>query len=359
MPEILLVDDGSQVLTGLRRGTHLGRDVWTLGWALDAAGALEYLASHQVDVLVADAQAPGVAGGTLLEQARQRFPDTARIVLSDGRDRNAVISAAGNAQQFLPKLSDATSLIAALDSVLTARALVQDAHLRSVLGGLDTLPRPAAIYAELVALAGRSDSTVREIAELVERDLATTADLLKLVNSSLFALPNEVTSVQRAVTLLGLNVIQTLVLAGQAFRSSRALPPGLVAADLAAQGLRASLEVRRNLGAAGWPEQVVGELSIAALLFDVGLLSLAANQPESWKEYTRLRAVLPLSEAQVGAFGCTLGRASGYVLGLWGFHANVVSALAEQPLDLDDELACSQASPAAVAVAQAHRVAAA
>jgi HD-like signal output (HDOD) protein len=357
VPEILLVDDHSQVLAGMRHATHLSRELWTLGWAMDGPGALEYLEDHRVDVLVADIGIPGLDGATLLEEVGRRFPDTARIVLSEGGDRDAIMSTAGSAQQFLPKTSDPVALVVTLDAILAARALVQDAALRSALGGLEALPRPPEIYAELVALANRPTSTVADIAAVVERDLATTAEVLKLVNSSFFAINSEVTSLSRAVTLLGPKVIQTLVLAGQAFRPSRKLPPGLVAGDLAAEGVRASLWVRQNLPAAGWPEQAVVELSIAALLYNVGLLTLAANQPAAWTEYRRLATALPRREAQLSAFGCTAGRAGGYVLGLWGFHANIVNAIAEQPLDLDDEVATANASPAARAVAAAHQAA--
>jgi hypothetical protein len=46
------------------------------------------------------------------------------------------------------------------------------------------------------------------------------------------------------------------------------------------------------------------------------------------------------------------------VLGLWGFHANIVNAIAEQPIALDDEPACANAAPDPLAIAEAHRQAA-
>ncbi|MGQ0631475.1 MAG: HDOD domain-containing protein [Sporichthyaceae bacterium] len=358
MPEILLVDGESQALAGLKHATHLSREVWTLGWAMDGPGALEYLASHRVDVLVAVIGTQGIDGATLVDEVRRRFPHTARVVLSDGADRDAIISTVGSAQQFLSRSCEPETLVATLDSILTARALIQDDHLRSMLGALKALPRPPELYAEFIALANRPETTIADIAHLVERDLSTTAEVLKLVNSSLFALTNEVTSVSRAVTLLGPRMIHTLVLAGQAFRPVSRPPADVVVADLAAQGVRASASVRRATAASGWSDQRIDELSVAALLHDVGLLTLAVNEPLSWAEYTRFRSVLPLREAQLRAFGCTLGRATGYVLGLWGFHANIVNALAEQPIALEDDLARQNASPASLAIAEAHRAAA-
>jgi len=98
---------------------------------------------------------------------------------------------------------------------------------------------------------------------------------------------------------------------------------------------------------------------VAALLYDVGLLALAANKPASWAVYTNHKALLPPREAQLCAFGCTIGRASAYLLGLWGFHSTVVNALAEQPIGLDDDVARLNASRAALAIAEAHEAAAA
>jgi hypothetical protein len=97
---------------------------------------------------------------------------------------------------------------------------------------------------------------------------------------------------------------------------------------------------------------------VAALLCDVGLLTLAANKPEAWTTYTTLRTELTPREAQLRAFDCTAGRAGGYVLGLWGFHADIVNAIAEQPIDLADDVARANASAAGLAIAQAHRAAA-
>jgi HD-like signal output (HDOD) protein len=276
------------------------------------------------------------------------------VVLSGYANRDALISTAGAAQQFVSKPVDPPSLIATLDSILAARALMQDVQLRSLLGGQEGLPQAPPIYTELAALVDRPDSTVAEVARLIERDLGTTAELLRLVNCSFYGLANEITSVSRAVTLLGLDVIQALVLAGRAFQPSGALPPDMVPADIASQGLRACLALRHTNAAAGLDEPQIRQLSVGALLRDIGLLSLAANRPDSWAAYTETRTHLPAREAQVRAFGCTIGRASAYLLALWGFHSVTVNALADQPVELDDDVERANASREAIAIAEAH-----
>jgi HD-like signal output (HDOD) protein/CheY-like chemotaxis protein len=356
-PEILFVDDEPDELSEVRSALESRGASWVLHWVGSAAEALDLLAGRQIDVLVTDLGMPGVNGVALLDAVRSRYPEMARIVLSDHAARESVIAAAGPAQRFLAKSCDPDALIAAVESILTTRALIHDEHLRSILGGPANLPRPPAVYAELCELANSSHASADDFARVVERDLGTTAELLKLVNSSFFGIVNEVTSVSRAITWLGLDVVQALVVAGPVFRSSGELPDGLDAADIAGQGIKACVAVRRAGSILGWDERLIGQVSLAALLHDVGLLVLASTDHKAWAVYNELASELPARDAQEQAFGCTIGRASAYILGLWGFHPTVVTALAEQPVALDDAGARARTSLPGVIVAETRQVA--
>jgi HD-like signal output (HDOD) protein/CheY-like chemotaxis protein len=356
-PEILFVGDEPELSSELRSALQSRGGSWVTHWAEGGAETLDLLAGHQIDVVVTDLGMPGVDGVALLDEVRHRYPAVARIVLSDRAERESVIAAAGTAQRFLAKPCDPEALAAALESILSTRALIADEHLRSILGGPENLPRPPAIYAELCELAKSPHASVDDFARVVERDVATTAELLKLVNSSFFGIVNEVTSVSRAITWLGLDVVQALVAAGPIFRSTGELPKGLDAAQIARQGIKACVAVRRAGSILGWDEKLIGQVSLAALLHDVGLLVLASTNHGAWATYHEIHADLPARVAQEQAFGCTIGRASAYILGLWGFHPTVVSALAEQPVALDDEGARASASRPGVIVAETRQVA--
>jgi HD-like signal output (HDOD) protein/CheY-like chemotaxis protein len=357
-PEILFIDDEPQVLSGLRRALYQRSDIWHLRTAQSGAAALEYLANHPVDILVTDMRMPGMDGAELLERVRQLHPATTRIVLSGYAGQESIISVAGTAQQYLVKPCEPAVLIAVLKSALAARALIEDPVLSSLLGEAENLPKPPAICAELTALIHGPETTIAEVARLVERDLAMTAELLKLVNSSFFGLRQEVISVEQAVTLLGLDVIRALVLEGRIFRPGSSMPADLAAADLAGRGIRASIALRQAADVERLGADLVRRLSLAALFYDLGMLVLAANRPDSWARYGALKSLLPARDAQMEAFGVTFGRAGGYVLGLWGFHPDIVNALAEQPIAFDDAIARLQASEGGLAVAEARAAAA-
>jgi len=356
-PAILFVDDEAHVLSGLRRALSQRRDTWELHFAEGGAAALECLAAHRIDILVTDMRMPGMNGAELLNQVRRVYPTTVRIVLSGHADRDSIIAAAGSAQQFLSKPCDPVTLTSALESALASRDVLHDPGLRSLLGSLETVPKPAAIYTELTSLTGKPETTIGDVAHLVERDVATTTEMFKLVNSSFFGVAHEVTTISRAVTLLGLDVIQALVQAGQVFRASQELPADLTASDVASRGRRACLAVRRAATAEDWSDELTDQLCLAALLYDVGLLVLAAHAPGAWKRYLEVRDELPERDAQLVAFGCTIGQASAYLLGLWGFHPTVISTLAEQPIEPSDDVAPHGASRPGLAIAVAHQAA--
>lgn len=93
--QILFVDDDPAVCRAF------GRTLADAGCAVDfaprAEPALERLADHCFDVVVADLQMPGMSGLELLERARQVTPETRRVLLSGQCDLSSAIDAVNRA----------------------------------------------------------------------------------------------------------------------------------------------------------------------------------------------------------------------------------------------------------------------
>jgi HD-like signal output (HDOD) protein len=254
----------------------------------------------------------------------------------------------------LSKPCEPERLLGTLDVAVATRALMDDdCELRSLLGGQENLPKPPGVYRELTDLVARPQTQLADVARVVERDVSTSAEVLKLINSSFFGLSSEVTTIDRAIALLGLEMISGLVLAGNVFSPSAALPDDLDAGSLAERGRRGARKVRLVSDSEGWDGQVGNRLALAALLQEVGLLVLAAHNHDGWLKYVNTPGDTPRRVREVDAFGCTVGRASAYLLGLWGFDQTVVKTLAELPINVHDAPAREASSPAAQAVAYA------
>jgi signal transduction histidine kinase/HD-like signal output (HDOD) protein len=74
------------------------------------------------------------------------------------------------------------------------------------------LPSPPTVTLRVLEQASRPNSTINEIGKIISLDPALCGKMLKLVNSSLFGLARPVTSIERALNLLGLNHVRSLVL---------------------------------------------------------------------------------------------------------------------------------------------------
>lgn len=101
LPTVLVVDDEVRSQDAMRR--TLDEDFQVL-CASDADEARRLLEQHAVAVILCDQRMPGLSGVDFLKEARERWPDTVRIVISgytDSEDIIAGINEAGIYQYIL------------------------------------------------------------------------------------------------------------------------------------------------------------------------------------------------------------------------------------------------------------------
>jgi HD-like signal output (HDOD) protein len=84
--------------------------------------------------------------------------------------------------------------------------------LEHILSRVTTLPALPIIVYKLLKLIESPTSTATELSEVVAKDQALTARILRLVNSSFYALCSEVVRVPHAIALLGFTAVRNLAL---------------------------------------------------------------------------------------------------------------------------------------------------
>jgi DNA-binding NtrC family response regulator len=100
---ILFVDDEPDVLSAL--GRFLRKEPYRVVFAESGAKALEILASLPVAIIVSDLRMPEMDGLTLLNEAKARYPETERLILSATSDMDKIIAAidSGDVFRFIQK----------------------------------------------------------------------------------------------------------------------------------------------------------------------------------------------------------------------------------------------------------------
>lgn len=118
MIRIQLVDDEPNILNSLRRLLK------PQGWQVDTfdrvEDALSGLLEHEYAVIVSDYQMPTADGVTYLQFAKQKQPNTIRLVLSAYGDRESMIKAINQAEvyRYLSKPWDDYEVVAAIKSAI-------------------------------------------------------------------------------------------------------------------------------------------------------------------------------------------------------------------------------------------------
>ncbi len=87
----------------------------------------------------------------------------------------------------------------------------QEKTLAAVLSS-DELPTLPTVASEIITLTAREDTTLSDIADLVSKDVALSAKILKVSNSSFYSFAQQISSINQAVSILGINAVRSLVL---------------------------------------------------------------------------------------------------------------------------------------------------
>ena len=329
--KILFVDDEPNVLSGLRRLLREKRRVWTMRFANGGEEALQILENESFDVIVSDMRMPGIDGAELLTRVARDYPQTVRLVLSGQSDHEKIFRAVGPAHQFLTKPCDSKVLVETIERACGLRNHLQEQSLVDVTSRLQNLPSLPSVYAELFDVLESDDASITRVGKKIGSDVAMSAKVLQLVNSSFFGLPHHVASPEHAVSMLGLNVIRPLVLTAKVF--SRYQDPeieGFSLDELTEHSLAVATTARRIAELEKQPAHIADDACIAGMLHDIGKLVFAANLPDRYATVVQTAAETnrPLEEAEREAFGTSHAELGAHLLGLWGLPNPITEAVA-------------------------------
>jgi len=330
-PRILFVDDEPNVLNGLRLMLRNRRIEWDMDFASSGAEALEMMAKQPFEVIVSDMRMPEMPGEVLLAEVQQKYPATARIVLSGQADRESILKSVGPIHQYLQKPCDEQTLHATISRTCELRSLFCNEDLQAMIGEIESLPGLPALQQELMSKLQLPNVSPNLIGETIARDIGMTAKILQLVNSAFFGLRRHIVNPTDAVKLLGLETIKSLVLTMQVFSRVSSEECKCFSQDMLLAHSAEVAQIAKQITSSQTNDERLIEMSyLAGLLHDVGKLVLASQRPQQFCEAITItqNEDIPVTEAEERIFGATHAQIGGYLLGLWGFDPQVVDAAA-------------------------------
>ncbi|MFT4562602.1 MAG: putative nucleotidyltransferase with HDIG domain [Gammaproteobacteria bacterium] len=150
---------------------------------------------------------------------------------------------------------------------------------QSLVEDMSALVSPPDVYVKISEMISDDSASAQELSEVILRDPSLAMRILKLVNSSYYALPSKVDTVSRAVAVIGMHELSSLVYSMCAVQSFSRISSRVtnmntfwrhgVYVGLAAKAIAKKLNCLNT-----------ERLFVAGLLHDIGTLTINARFPE-------------------------------------------------------------------------------
>lgn len=196
------------------------------------------------------------------------------------------------------------------------------------------LPSIPELAHSLIQTLKDENASVEEVSDLITRDPAISAKLLRLANSAQFGLPRGVGRVEDAIALVGMNKVRSLALAACLSRSFPHMP-----------GLDMHQFWKTSMACAGYAEWIAHQLKVdrpmawlTGMMVRLGELLIAQAQPKALLDIEKL----PLApgvrwQRERQLVGFTEGQITAELARRWNFPMQMVQALQRSADPLVDQ----------------------
>ncbi|MFZ1684532.1 MAG: HDOD domain-containing protein [Candidatus Zixiibacteriota bacterium] len=181
--------------------------------------------------------------------------------------------------------------------------------------------------AEVLRLTKDETSSVQELGQVLMRDPALTAKILRIANSPFYGVGREITTMTQAVVTLGLRTVTALTLSSSVYN----LVDGWNSAIDRNRFWRHSLEVAigSRLIYEGINRQQSEEAFIAGLLHDIGILVLERSFPKEYAEVWRKAQLdgASLVDLEEQTWGTNHAKVGKFLLEQWHLPQRITDAV--------------------------------
>lgn len=185
------------------------------------------------------------------------------------------------------------------------------------------LPTIPDLHLRILKLMEDGGYAVDGLCALIERDQVISSRVIRLVNSPYYNLGSDISSVKKAIVLLGTNLIRGLVLSTSLFQISDALLPGMWDHSYCCSVVAVSVAERLNM-------RHIEDIMTGALLHDLGKIIIRKQLPEESRitDQLILSDCLPMIDAEKRVIGVTHCDAGVFLADSWNFPSLIRDIIA-------------------------------
>jgi putative nucleotidyltransferase with HDIG domain len=283
---------------------------------------------------------PKMSGAELLQKVVELYPHIIRIILSGHSDQEMILKATRTAHQFITKPCKPEVIVQKIRKAIDLRKSLHSEELASLVNGVKNLPAIPALYLKLEHELKSNGASIKAIGKIISEDMTMSAKILQLVNSAFFGLRYNISDPVQAVSLLGINVVKSLVLYIKIFSDSMQINSEYISIDDTSRHSLLVAQAAEKIYLAETNDKLLSkEAFVAGMLHDIGKL-IIIQVPN----YDKLISVeintngCSLEEAEYKCFGVSHAEVGAYLLGIWNIPDHLVEAVAFHHNKFDDNM---------------------
>lgn len=213
----------------------------------------------------------------------------------------------------------------------------------SIVDSIKSLPPLSKTIIDINRVYADPDSSIHDLAKVVEHDPMLIANLLKAANSPLYGLRKEINSPVQAVSLFGMNMTRTIALTNSVRKLLNVdMQPYGITPDVFAQisELQATLMMR-------WYKQINKEkadkLYLASFLQETGTILIASDiiqEDETTSFYSEIELTNNIAAVEKSYVDVSCAQVTSKIFEHWNFDNDFIEMIkyADNPQDATDEI---------------------
>ena len=207
---------------------------------------------------------------------------------------------------------------------------MSDQHLQTIQCYIDKMPSLPATVNKVLEICNRPDVSANDLNKVISLDPVLAGNVLKLINSAYCALPNHISSLTRAIIILGVNTVKNLALSTAVVRNMKESEQSSLSMDkfwthsicvgVCAKAIAAQTKI---------PVNQQEEFFLAGLLHDLGKIPMAHCFPDEYSACLTYahENKLSLHEAEIAVFGFNHQHCGYTIASKWKLNDNIAAAM--------------------------------
>ncbi|MCX5865521.1 MAG: HDOD domain-containing protein [Deltaproteobacteria bacterium] len=196
---------------------------------------------------------------------------------------------------------------------------------------IERMPSLSTTVTKVLEVCNTPSTSANDLNRVIALDPVLTGQVLKLINSAYYSLPNQINSLTRAIIMLGINTVKNLALS-TAVLGSMGREDSFRSLSMDAfwtHSLCVGVMAKALAGLKGIPGMMQEEFFVAGLLHDLGKIPLNNCFAEEYRQAMELSSLEqgPLSQAEEMMLGFDHSRAGKMIADKWQLNLGLTELL--------------------------------